>query len=99
MTNDELRNYIRTMLGDSFVDVEITDEDIYTIVRQALSKVAPYYDGRRFILGHGPVVDLSSHTNIKEIINVYNTSNVNIYSMQEYVFGGSDILIYSATIF
>lgn len=98
MSNDELKEYIRTMLGESYVDVELTDEDIHTIVNQALAKVAPYYDGRRFIMGQGPVIDLSSHTNIKEIINVYNTKNVNIYSMREYVFGGSDILIYSASI-
>lgn len=98
MSVDELREYIRTMLGESYVDVELTDEDIHIIVQQALAKVAPYYDGRRFILGQGPVIDLSDHSNIKEIVNVYNTKNVNLYSMKEYVFGGSDILIYSATI-
>lgn len=98
MSNDELKSYIRTMLGESYVDVEITDEDIYVIVQQALSKVAPYYDGVRYILGKGPCVDLSDHSNIKEIINVYNTKSVNLYSMKEYVFGGSDILIYSAKI-
>ena len=98
MSEDELKQYIRTMLGESYVDVEITDEDIHIIVKQALAKVAPYYEGRRFILGKGPVTDLSQHSNIKEIINVYNTKNANIYSMQEYVFGGSDILIYSASI-
>ena len=54
MSNDELKEYIRTMLGESYVDVELTDEDIHIIVKQALSKVAPYYDGRRFILGKGP---------------------------------------------
>ena len=98
MSEDELKLYIRTMLGESYVDVEITDEDIHIIVKQALAKVAPYYEGRRFILGKGPVTDLSQHSNIKEIVNVYNTKNANIYSMQEYVFGGSDILIYSASI-
>ena len=98
MTNEELKEYIKAMLGDSYVDVELTDEDVLRIIKQTLDKVAPYYDGVRYILGHGPVTDLSDHRNIKEIVNVYNTKNVNLYSMQEYVFGGSDILIYSSKI-
>lgn len=98
MSNDELKTYIMSMLGDSYVDVELTDEDLRVITDQALAKVAPYYDGRRYILGEGSVIDLSDHSNIKEIINVYNTKNINLYSMQEYVSGGSDILIYSASI-
>lgn len=99
MPNSELKTYIKTMLGESYVEVELTDEDLNTIIKQTLDKVAPYYDGRRYILGQGNVIDLSDHaSSIKEIINVFNTKNVNIYSLQEYVFGGSGIMIYSAKI-
>ena len=98
MPNSELKEYIKTMLGDSYVDVELTDEDLNTIIKQTLDKVAPYYDGRRYILGQGNVINLADHPGIKEIINVFNTKNVNIYSMQEYVFGGDGIMIYSSRI-
>lgn len=98
MPNDELKDYIKKMLGEDYVEVELTEETLNTIVKQALDKVAPYYDGRRYILGTGPIVDLSDHTGIKEIINVYNCHNSDIYTMQEYVFGGDGIMIYSSRI-
>ena len=98
MTNDELNKYIKSMLGESYVDVELTDEDIQVIVKQTLDKVAPYYDGRRFILGQGEVIDLSDHVGIKEIVNVYDTKETNIFTLQDYVFGGSGIMIYSANL-
>lgn len=98
MTNKDLKDYIMKMLGESYVDVELTDEDIKVIVKQALDKVAPYYDGRRFILGNGKIVNLSDHPGIKEIVNVYDTRETNIFTLQEYVFGGSGIMIYSANL-
>ena len=87
MSNDELKKYIKTMLGESFVDVELEDTDIDNIVKQTLDKVAPFYDGRRYILGQGKIINLSDHPGIKEIVNVYS-----------YVFGGSGIMIYSANL-
>lgn len=97
MPNDELKNYIKSMLGESFVEVELEDKDLDNIIKQTLDKVAPYYDGVRYILGEGKVIDLKDHADsIKEILNVYNTSNANIYSLQEYVFGGDGIMIYSS---
>lgn len=98
MHKDELKTYIKTMLGESFVDVELEDADIDNIVKQTLDKVAPYYDGRRYILGQGKIINLSDHPGIKEIVNVYNTKHENIFTLQEYVFGGSGIMIYSANL-
>ena len=97
MPNSELKNYVKSMLGDDYVEVELTDETLNIIIKQALDKIAPFYDGRRYILGEGKVVDLSDHASaIKEILHVYNTKNANIYSLQEYVFGGNGIMIYSS---
>ena len=98
MSNDELKKYIKTMLGESFVDVELEDTDIDNIVKQTLDKVAPFYDGRRYILGQGKIINLSDHPGIKEIVNVYNTKHENIFNLQDYVFGGSGIMIYSANL-
>ena len=95
MPNEELKNYVKTMLGEDYVEVELTDEALNVIIKQALDKIAPFYDGRRYILGEGKVIDLSDHSSaIKEILHVYNTTNSNIYSLQEYVFGGNGIMIY-----
>ena len=97
MPNEELKNYVKTMLGEDYVEVELTDEALNVIIKQALDKIAPFYDGRRYILGEGKVIDLSDHSSaIKEILHVYNTTNSNIYSLQEYVFGGNGIMIYSS---
>ncbi len=97
MPNEELKDYVKTMLGDDYVEVELTDEALNVIIKQALDKIAPFYDGRRFILGEGKTIDLSDHaSSIKEILRVYNTTNSNIYSLQEYVFGGNGIMIYSS---
>ena len=98
MSDKELRDYIESMLGSSYVDIELTDDDYNVIIKQTLNKVAPYYDGRRFILGQGTVIDLSDHPGIKEIINVYDTKEVNIFSLQDYVFGGNGIMIYSSNL-
>ena len=98
MSDKELKDYIESMLGSSYVDVELTEDDYNVIIKQTLNKVAPYYDGRRFILGQGTVIDLSDHSGIKEIINVYDTKEVNIFSLQDYVFGGNGIMIYSSNL-
>lgn len=98
MSNDDLKSYIKHMLGESYVDVEITDDDINIISKQALDKIAPYYSGRRYILGKGKVIDLSDHGEIKDVVQVYNTKETNIFTLQEYVFGGSGIMIYSANL-
>lgn len=99
MPNDELKSYIKTMLGESYVDVELTDTDLDNIVKQTLDKVAPYYDGHRFILGSGKTIDLSDHANsIKEVINVYNVKNEELYPLRDWVLGGNGIMIYSSRI-
>lgn len=98
MSDKELKDYIESMLGSSYVDVELTEDDYNIIIKQTLNKVAPYYDGRRFILGQGTVINLSDHPGIKEIVNVYDTKEVNIFSLQDYVFGGNGIMIYSSNL-
>lgn len=94
MSSNDIKTYLVTMLGGSYVDTELTDEDIRVITKQALEKVAPYYSGRRFILGDGKIIDLSQHP-ITTIIKVYDTSNTQLYSLQDWVFGGAGVMVYS----
>ena len=59
MTKDYLTNYVKSQLGVSWVDVEIEDQDMNAMIDQALDKVAPYYEGKRYIQASGEIIDLS----------------------------------------
>lgn len=98
LTDEQVINYVKSRLGESYVDVELSDEDIKMNIKQALDKIAPYYSGHRYILGNGSSINLKDHPEIKGIIKVYNTKDTNIYTLQDYVFGGNGIMIYSAQI-
>ena len=39
MPNEELKNYVKTMLGEDYVEVELTDEALNVIIKQALDKI------------------------------------------------------------
>lgn len=97
MSKDELINYIKTMLGESGVEVELTDEDYNIIIKQTLDKISPYYTGRRFIIGNGKIINLADH-NITTIINVFDAHEAQLYSMEDVVLGGENIIIFSNSV-
>ena len=59
MTESDVRNYVKTQLGISWVDVEAETKDINVMIEMALDKLAPYYEGHRFVQASGDVIDLS----------------------------------------
>lgn len=97
MSKDELVDYIESMLGISGVDVELTDEDYLVIIKQTLDKIAPYYTGRRYILGNGNIINLADQ-NITTILNVFDAKQVQLYSMEDVVLGGENIIVFSNSI-
>ena len=52
-----IQNYVKTMLGDKTVDVELSKSEISTIIEQALRKLRPYYSGVRYVQARGKVID------------------------------------------
>ena len=96
MTEQDVLNYVKTQLGNSMIDVEITKKDITKLITMALDKLAPYYEGHRFVQASGKVIDLSAHKPLA-IEKVYNTKNNEIVTMQEYTFGGSGIVLFDAS--
>lgn len=96
MTESDVRRYVKTQLGISWVDVEAETKDINEMIKMALDKLAPYYEGHRFVQASGKVIDLSLHHPLT-IEKVYNTKNNEVVSMQEYVFGGTGVMIYDTT--
>lgn len=88
-------NYIRKSLGGSYVDIELTDEDIEVIINTTLSKIAPYYSGRRYVQASGNAIDLSEHNPIA-ITSVFECETADLVSIEDFAFGGQNLVIYSA---
>lgn len=65
----EAKNFIKAMLGNSNIEIELQDSDYDVIERQTLNVFAPYYEGTKYIYGTAPKIDL---TNYPEVISVHN---------------------------
>lgn len=96
MTKTDVKNYVKTQLGVSWVDVEAENKDLDILIKTALDKLAPYYEGHRFVQASGEVIDLSNHHPLA-IEKVYNIKDNNIMSMQEYAFGGTGVILFDAS--
>lgn len=96
MTETEVLDYVKTQLGESYIDVEIDESKFHNIIKMALDKLAPYYEGHRFVQASGKVIDLSNHHPLT-IEKVYNVSDEQVVSLQEYAFGGSGVVIYDTS--
>ena len=96
MTKEGVKDYVKAQLGINWVDVEITDEDFDNLITMTLDKLAPYYEGHRFVQASGKVIDLSNHKPLA-IEKVYNTKDSQIASMNEYVFGGSGVILFDTS--
>lgn len=95
MTESSLTKYVKTQLGVSWVDVEVESKDMKVIIQKALDKIAPYYDGKRYVLGNGKVVDLSLHDPVA-ITRVFETKSSSLISLEDYAFGGQNIILYTS---
>lgn len=95
MTKEYLTNYVKTQLGVSWVDVEVQDEDMNNLINQALDKVAPYYEGKKYVQASGDVIDLSVHNPIA-ITKVWNCKEKQLMSAEEYAFGGNYVVLFTS---
>lgn len=96
MTKKYLTDYVKAQLGVSWIDVEVEDEDMNNLINQALDKVAPYYEGKRYVQASGNTIDLSVH-NPTAITNVWNCKEKNIMTAEEYAFGGSYVILFDSS--
>lgn len=96
MTESDVLKYVKTQLGISWVDVEAGNKDIKTMIQMALDKLAPYYEGHRFVQASGPVIDLSLHKPLT-IEKVYEVKDSELMSLQDYVLGGIGVVVYDNT--
>ena len=93
MTETDVLKYVKTQLGVTWVDVEVEKKDIQQLITMTLDKLAPYYEGKRFVQASGKVIDLSNHHPLA-IEKVYNTNNNELMSVQEYAFGGTGVILF-----
>lgn len=96
MTKSDVKKYIKTQLGISWVDVEAEDEDIDVMIKMTLDKLAPYYEGHRFVQATGNTIDLSLHEPLA-IDRLFKVKNNQLISLQEYAFGGTGVVIYDTS--
>lgn len=96
MTESDVKKYVKSQLGISWVEVEAENKDLNQMITMALDKLAPYYEGHRFIQASGKVIDLSNHQPLT-IEKVYNVKDNQIMSMQEYAFGGTGVVLFDAS--
>lgn len=97
MTEADLCKYVKTQLGISWIDVEAENKDIKVLIGMALDKVAPYYEGHRFLQTSGTVIDLTDYEPLA-IEKVYNVREEQLISLQDYCFGGSGVILYDSSI-
>ena len=93
MTESDVIRYVNTQLGVSWVDVEAEKKDIKEMINMALDKLAPYYEGHRFVQASGKVIDLSMHHPLA-IEKVYNTKEQQLMTLSDYAFGGTGVVLF-----
>lgn len=90
---DNIKNYVKTMLGDETVDVELSDKELKVIIDQALRKLRPYYSGVRYVQASGKEIDVSNHDPIA-VSRVWDASDMAYNSIEDFMFGGVGLMIY-----
>ncbi|MBQ2639247.1 MAG: hypothetical protein IJF92_00570 [Bacilli bacterium] len=90
---DNVIKYVRTMLGDKTVEVELTRAELLTLIEQALRKLRPYYSGVRYVQANGKQIDVSNHDPIA-VSRVWNAGDIQYNTIQDIMFGGVGLMIY-----
>lgn len=88
-----IENYVKTMLGDETVEVELSNKELQIIINQALRKLRPYYSGVRYVQAKGKTIDVSNHDPIA-VTRVWNAGNIQYSTIEDFMFGGVGMMIY-----
>lgn len=92
----EAKAFIKAMLGDNHMEIELDDKDYEVIERQTMNVLGPYYEGTRFIYGKAPTVDLSNHPEVISVYKVYETTTQSDEFIQTLFFGQPGVYIWDA---
>lgn len=100
MNNDnrdsEAKRFIKTMLGNSNMEIELQDADYEVIERQTMNVIAPYYEGTKYIYGSGDVIDLSNYPEVISVHQIFDTSKQDDEFIQALYFGQPGVYIWDS---
>lgn len=94
--DSEAKRFIKTMLGNSNMEIELQDEDYEIIERQTMNVIAPYYEGTKFIYGHGDVIDLSNYPEVISVHQIFDTNKQDDEFIQALYFGQPGVYIWDS---
>jgi len=101
MNNDykdsEAKRFIKSMLGNSNMEIELQDEDYEVIERQTMNVIAPYYEGTKYIYGSGDVIDLSNYPEVISVHQIFDTNKQDDEFIQALYFGQPGVYIWDST--
>ena len=95
--DSEAKRFIKTMLGNSNMEIELQDEDYEIIERQTMDVIAPYYEGTKYIYGSGDVIDLSNYPEVVSVHQIFNTNKQDDEFIQALYFGQPGVYIWDST--
>lgn len=72
-TDSVAETFIKHMLGESNIDIELEKIDYEIIEEHTLDVIAPYYTGVKYIYGRAPQIDLSNYPEVITVHKVYET--------------------------
>lgn len=95
--DSEAKRFIKTMLGESNMELELQDIDYEIIEQQTMDVIAPYYEGTKYIYGTGDVIDLSNYPEVVAVHRIYETSKTSDEFIQTLYFGQPGVYIWDST--
>lgn len=97
MKDSEAKEFIKHMLGESNIDIELEDKDYEIIEKQTLDVLAPYYEGTKFIYGTAPNVDLSLYPEVVSVHQIFETQRGSDEFLQTLFFGQPGVYIWDSS--
>ena len=95
--DSEAKQFIKTMLGNSNMEIELQDADYEVIERQTMNVIAPYYEGTKYIYGSGDVIDLSNYPEVISVHQIFDTNKQDDEFIQALYFGQPGVYIWDST--
>lgn len=94
--DSEAKRFIKSMLGESNMDIELQDSDYEIIEIQTMNVIAPYYEGVKYIYGTSPTIDLSNYPEVIDVHKVYQSQLESDEFMQTLFFGQPGVYIWNS---
>lgn len=92
----EAKTFIKAMLGDNNMEIELQEEDYEAIEKHTMDVLAPYYSGTKFIQGTAPTIDLSLYPEVISIHQIYETNKQSKGFLETLFFGQPGVYIWNS---